>query len=335
MAESFNKNKRAVFSKDAQKRFLERIKKNLHVNWKALARQIGVSEKTLSDWRREKLTMPLGTVRALARRAHIPFPQHIEIRDNFWSTTKAAKIGGNATFKKYGRVGGSPEHRKKQWRAWWKREGKRKPHSILQRLPIRKPSRSPLLAEFVGIALGDGGITNRQVTITLNRESDKGYVTFVVALIQKLFGLRASLYNNIKYSAVNIVVSRTELVGFCTKILGLKRGNKVKQKVNIPRWIMRRKKLQIACVRGLIDTDGCVIIHRYKVRNKYYIYKKLAFTSHSDPLRQSVYKILKTQGLHPRMAQRKDVRLDSKKDLHSYFSTFKSHNPKHLERYKS
>ena len=115
--------------------------------------------------------------------------------------------------------------------------------------------------------------------------------------------------------------------------LGLKQGNKIKQQVDIPNWIKRNKGYSVSCVRGLIDTDGSVFNHRYKVGGKYYSYKKLAFTSYSQPLRQSVFNVLKNKGLSPRFAQDKDVRLDSIRDMKKYFQVFSSHNPKHLKRY--
>jgi len=38
--------------------------------------------------------------------------------------------------------------------------------------------------------------------------------------------------------------------------LGLKCGNKVTQQVGVPNWIQNNTSYTIACVRGLIDTDG-------------------------------------------------------------------------------
>jgi hypothetical protein len=104
--------------------------------------------------------------------------------------------------------------------------------------------------------------------------------------------------------------------------------------MDIPDWIKNNEQYSIACVRGLVDTDGCVFIHRYKVNGKIYVYKKLAFTSYSDPLLCSVFAILKKNGLNPRLAQRRDVRLDSVNDMKKYFKIFSSHNLKILKQYK-
>lgn len=191
------------------------------------------------------------------------------------------------------------------------------------------------MAEFVGIVLGDGGISDKQVTITLNSRDDKEYSTFVIRLIKNLFGVKPSLYHDSKYLAMDIVVSRTKLVKFCTERLGLKKGNKIKQQIDIPDWIKKNKKFSIVCLRGLIDTDGSVFVHRYRVKEKWYSYKKLSFTSYSKPLRRSVYEIMKSNGLNPRLSKNRDVRLDSVEDIKKFFDIIGSSNPKHLKRYKN
>ena len=169
--------------------------------------------------------------------------------------------------------------------------------------------------------------------VTLHSKDDKKYSHFVIKLIKKLFSVTASVYYGKKDLVIDLVVSRRELVKFSVEKLKLKQGDKIKQQVDIPDWIKRNKTYSIACVRGLIDTDGCVFTHRYKVNGKFYNYKKLSFTSYSAPLRQSVFNILQNIGLKPRLAQRKDVRLDSVEDMRRYFKIFNSHNPKHLKKY--
>lgn len=61
-----------------------------------------------------------------------------------------------------------------------------------------------------------------------------------------------------------IYVSRSELVKFC-KDIGLVIGHKIEQKIDVPDWIKKNEKYFRACLRGLVDTDGCVFTHRYKV----------------------------------------------------------------------
>lgn len=204
---------------------------------------------------------------------------------------------------------------------------------VITRKEISKPKSSVESAEFIGIMLGDGGISDYQINITFNRETDMEYSKHIQKLINKLFSISASvtLYRPEKFG--RIVVSGRNLVEFL-KDKGLKVGNKVKNQVDIPRWIMKNKKYSIACLRGLLDTDGSFYEYRHKVFNKEYRNFAMCFTNHSQPLLISVYKILKELCFEPvRNSER--VYLYKRKDIWRYFQEVNSHNPKHIMRYKS
>jgi len=323
---------RVSFPKGKQKKFINKILSKISV--KKAAKLCNLSERTIRDWRREKFLMDLVALRKVCKKTAIKFPSNVELKDDYWYVAKGASKGGKALFKKYGRIGGNPEYRKKKWYEWWEREGKYKQHQIINTpLPIKKPRKSEDLAEFVGIMLGDGGITQYQARISFHSEIEKEYSRFVTDLIKRLFGVPIGVYYDKEDLSFDFVISRSELVRFCVEKLGLKKGNKIKKQVDIPEWIKQNKLYSIACLRGLVDTDGCIFTHRYKVNGKWYAYKKLSFTSYSEPLRQSVFNILKNNGLNPRFAQRKDVRLDSIEDMQKYFQLVGSHNPRHLKRY--
>lgn len=329
-----NKSKRVIFPKGEQKEFLDRVKNILGFSWIDISQSLNISNRTLTDWKREKFSMPISAVKKLARKAKISIPKNIEIKDPFWYILRGSLIGGAVLYKKYGRVGGDPEYRNIKWREWWDCEGKYAKHPIIGiSKPIKIPKYSEKLAEFVGIILGDGGISENQVTITLNSIDDCEYGDFVIGMVNNLFGVKPSIHKKRGCNANNIVVSRKKLVKFCSEKLGLKIGNKVKQQVDIPQWIIKDKKFKIACLRGLMDTDGSVFTHNYRAGGKVYSYKKISFTNLSQPLRMSVYDIMKEIGLNPRLAQNKDVRLDSQEDVKKYFKLVYSSNPKHLKRY--
>jgi hypothetical protein len=325
---------RALFAKGKQREFIKKILAKISV--KEAAKICKISERTIRDWRREKFLADLKSLKILCRKVKFRIPENIKLKDDYWYTANGSSAGGLAVFKKYGRIGGDPEYRKKKWYEWWEKKGKYSRHPIINvAFPINRPRKSKDLAEFVGIALGDGGITQRQVTISLCSNDERQYSKFVTKLIKKLFDVPVSIYYDKKYLVVDLVVSRSELVRFCIEKLGLKRGNKIRQQVDIPDWIKRNKLYLTACTRGLIDTDGCVFTHRYKSKGKWYSYKKLCFTSYSEPLRQSVFYILKNIGLNPRLAQRRDVRIDSIEDMQKYFQLVGSHNSKLLKRYEN
>jgi intein/homing endonuclease len=196
------------------------------------------------------------------------------------------------------------------------------------------PEISTSLAECVGILIGDGGISNYQVTVSLNHITDKSYSRFVVALFTGLFGESPQVYHRTQESVYSITYSRVQLVRYLSS-LGLPIGNKIKQKIDIPIWVKNDSNLTIACLRGLVDTDGCVFTHRYKVKGREYSYKKLSFTSASPLLLSSVYTVLTSLDFHPRKGVNHDIWLERKDDVRRYFAVIGSHNPKHLRRYFS
>lgn len=330
MAES-PKEDRAIFPPSKQRAFLERAGRELTVAM--MARVAHCSERTVRDWRREKFSIPLTAVRMLAARARVTVPKNMRTRDKYAHIAKASRMGADATIKKYGRIPHDEKRRKERWRVWWETEGKFKKNRILESRAVHRPKRNTDLAEFIGIVMGDGGISNYQVVITLHHVDDLEYVSFVSSLIKKLFKMEPRIYHSLKNSVNDIAISRRELVLYLHN-LGLPIGDKIKQRLDIPGWIKCDQELSVACLRGLIDTDGCIFTHRYRAKGTWYAYKKLSFTSASEPLRGSVHTLLLEFGFHPRMTA-KDVRLDRAKDMERYFNRIGSHNPKHLRRYES
>ena len=208
-------------------------------------------------------------------------------------------------------------------------------HKNTQRRQILKPIPSEALAEFVGIMMGDGGMSKYQATISLNHITDLEYSSFVSNLITELFEYTPSIYHKPEKSVLDIVMSRIEIVDFL-HTLGLPIGDKIRQHLDIPDWIKQKSTFTIACIRGLIDTDGSIFAHTYISKGRNYSYKKLSFTSASESLVHSVYSLLSELGFHPRISHNgKDVRLESVADMKRYFEVISSHNPKHLNRYAS
>lgn len=333
MAELLSGN-RLEISKNAQREFLEKCSEKLGLSNTELASLLNVSVRTLTDWKRRKFLLPERVAIFLSNKSKIPIPQFNKIVDQFWYTKKGAQKGALVVLKKYGRVGGEPESRKIAWLKWWEEIGKFQKRKIFSRKPILKPNNNTELAEFVGIMLGDGGITKNQITISLNSETDSDYIIYVKNLITKLFKVKPNLRKDKNSLATYIVISRIELVDFLQNI-GLKVGNKVKQQVDIPQWIKSEIKLSIACMRGLIDTDGSIFEHKYRVGKKTYKYKKMDFSSSSQPLLKSAYEILSELGLKPRVTKNgKKLMLDSVESISKYFLKVGSSNQKHLKRYR-
>lgn len=327
------KYKRARFPIGEQKAFVSAYISVVRGN-AAAARQLGVSKRSITDWKREKYLMPLLKVKVCSRASGIPIPRNIKLEEQFWYVGKGARKGGISTFKKYGSVGGNPAERLRRWRKWWDENGRFRKNPILEPLPFSKPKVSVKLAEFMGIMMGDGGMSKRQVCITLHHIDDLEFSRWVTKLVKELFNVKPSVYHREHNSVNNIVVSRSDLVSYLHE-LGLPIGNKVKQGFNIPDWIMDDKRYLLACVRGLVDTDGGIYTHNYKVGSKLYSYKKLCFSSSSPALLRTVFEFMKQVGLKPRISQGVDILIENTADVKKYFKVVGSHNPKHLKRYAS
>lgn len=332
------KTKRCFLPQREQRRFIERILSEMTLS--EAARICNLSKRSISDWRRGVLSMDYEAIRKLCKMTRIPIPKNLEIRERYWYASKGGRESGKITRSLY--KGKMPEvdeeYRKKRWYEWWNQEGRYKKHPIINSSsPVKKPLYSEELAECVGIILGDGGITRSQVTITLHKYDDIEYSEFVIQTFKSLFDVMMSIrpkkYKN--YKAIDYVISRRELVKYLTSDLGLKIGNKVKQQIDVPQWIKKKQSYKIACARGLMDTDGSVFLHRYKVCGKEYKYKKISFSNYSLPLVMFMFDVFQEVGLNPRIARSsKEVRIDAIEDIKKYFSVVGSHNSKHLKKWE-
>lgn len=337
MAESLNSKypKRVIFLSGEQHNFLLKAIKKLDISWFSFADRINVHKRTLNDWRREQYSLPIDIFHKICKIAELRKPKNIRVKDPFWYVNKGAKLGGIACIKKYGCVGGDPEYRKKKRREWWEKKGKFTDNSIFRRKPIKEPRFSNRLAEFSGIMIGDGSITRRQIMITVNSRDDNQYSFFIKDLIQKTFDVPVSICYYKDKLAMKLVVSRSGLVDFCNKKLGLRIGHKLRQGLDIPDWIKANSSFKKACLRGLMDTDGCIFNECHKIKDKRYCYPRWAFTSYSRQLCFSVIKILEELNFTPKLRAGRNVQLEKKEDIIRYFQLIGTSNLKHRMRFKS
>jgi hypothetical protein len=263
----------------------------------------------------------------------LPIPKNHKIIDWKLHLQKAGRIGSLAKIRMYGNVGGDEKYRNKKWKEWWEKAGKYKKTSpgFQAIIKIKKPRKSMLLSEFVGIMLGDGGVNKYFTSITLSSK-EKQYIVFISRMINKLFDVEPKVYKHKEAEAVNIVVNRKELVDFCNEI-GLVKGNKIKQQIDIPPWIKNKQDFLKVCIRGLVDTDGCFYVNSYFSNNKKYKYLKIAFTSASVPLIDSVHHSLINFGINATIGRNhRDVRITEIKSVYKYIQFLGSNNKKHLDK---
>lgn len=195
--------------------------------------------------------------------------------------------------------------------------------------------KSPKLAEIIGIMMGDGclylGKSKKYQTIVSFHKKEKDYLNYVRRLFEGYFNYKfciTEIKNEFLLRNTSVFVGR-QLIDF-----GLKEGNKIKNKLVIPCWVMRDTNFILKFMRGIFDTDGCV----YCKYNKYaQIQFKLACKESIISLRQALIKLR----FNPTKVQEEvfnkkpswKIYLSRQKEIKRFFEEIKPVNSKHTRRY--
>lgn len=326
---------RYKFKTGAQKNFLNSVKEKLGFSWEDIASGFGLSGRTLRDWRNETLLGQKEVLISLSKKTRIPLPPIVEEKEEWWSAKSWSARANVIRMKIYGPPG-TPEGRSKGGKVSQLRRRlypeKYAGTGVILRKKFIFPDDSAKLAEFIGIMLGDGGLDKYQAKIILDSVSDKNYVDFVASLINTLFKVKPSLYYR-KKRAVTVCISGSNFINYLVE-KGLCVGNKLKANIGIPAWIKRNNEYSKACIRGLIDTDGCFFKHGYKVKGKLYEYKKISFVSYIPQLMTDVYKQLLLLGFSPKIQDGKRLFLYNQNESIRYFKEIGTSNPKNIDRWR-
>ena len=126
------------------------------------------------------------------------------------------------------------------------------------------------LAYVVGVAIGDGNLSNPNGRATrLRITCDKKY-SLLIDRIRK--AIQVVLPQN-KVSLQHRTETYLDISCYSNKwegLLGWKvgQGSKYDQNVSVPTWIKQNKKYSTYCLKGLLETDGCIYMDRgYKMVN--------------------------------------------------------------------
>jgi len=321
---------RVKFVRLKQGSFFREILRKTGFSCQKLASICGVNRRSFSDWKNENYLMPLSIFEKILKISNIKRPFVIILPD-YWHIKEAAKKGAYIRNRIYGNPG-TPEGRSRGGKTACKKfflnPGLAKELGFKIRKDIRHPQKSIELAELIGIILGDGGITDYQVKITQNKETDRDYSFHIVQLFKRLFGLDPVIRDDKYEKTRDIIISSKNLVEYLVT-MGLKRGDKIRNQVDIPSWIKNNNNFKKTCLRGLVDTDGSFYIDIHKIKNKHYFNPGLVFTTYSVPLFLSVKEILKSFGFNP-TGERRNLYLRRESEIIKYFQDIGSNNPKHI-----
>lgn len=321
---------RIIFPKNKQSIWLGKIAKKSQLSNSELAEICGISSKTFRDWRREKFLISKDALTKLSNKFDESIPEKIKEVDNYWYIGKGARKGALRRLELYGPPG-TVEGRKKGGRN--SQKNRRLHPELYPNCILRKnyifPKKSKELAELVGIILGDGGITNSQIKISLNKVTEPEYVEYVSRLMATLFTIPPAKYF-FKGRGKNVCVlcfGGVALIEYLLKI-GLKTGNKVLRQVGVPNWILINRTYSVACLRGLVDTDGCIYSHKHITQGFPCLNYGLTFTNYSKPLLDFAYDVLLREGFTPKL-KKHGVYLYRQNEVKRYFDIIGSSNNLH------
>jgi intein/homing endonuclease len=300
----------------------------------AIAKHLNISSRTVRDWRRGKFLMLSEQFDTLVDLAQIPKNSlSPEILPDFWHISEAGRKGGIARMMLYGDLG-TPEGRSKGGRAsiaTHRRNGTK--FSTLKDIQI--PEQSEKLAEFLGIAVGDGHSSDYQLGVTTNSETDIQHAMFIAQMVHDLFGLESAFQFRKGEKAVDIMTSSRALVEFMEAI-GMPRGNKIEHRVAIPKWVLENEVYLKAFLRGLFDTDGCVYLDRHIIKGATYRNLGWTITSRADTLKADVFRSLQELDYSPTCkAPGYSVFLRRHHEIVRYFTEIGTSNDKHRRRFES
>lgn len=321
---------RFSFSRQKLDLIFTRLKENTNLSFEGLSRAFGVSSRTIRDWRNAKANIP-GQFLEFLKLHGVAVPKYDRVFDEYTLKSKAGKLGAKIRYEMYGNPG-TPEGRKKGGLKGIKTMTDKGIRYFLPR-DVIFPTYSEELAEFIGILLGDGGINERQISITLHKKNDWAYAQYVHGLIKRLFSVDSSIIPKRNENVVTILVSRVKIIQFLNK-MGLPKGNKVKNQIAVPLWILESLNFRKACVRGLLDTDGCFYVDRHLTKGTLYSHCGMNFSNRSLPLLSFFMETLEQMGLHPTRNTRFSVFLRREGDIVAYAEEVGFANPKHLEKYQ-
>ena len=125
---------------------------------------------------------------------------------------------------------------------------------------VHLPTRKDLLAYLIGLAIGDGNLSNPNGRATRLRIScDSKYLKLADNIC---YTIKTLLPEN-KVSFIYRKITCFDISCYSNKFeswLGwkAKNGSKFKQKIIVPNWIKINKKYTKWCLKGLFETDGSV-----------------------------------------------------------------------------
>lgn len=192
------------------------------------------------------------------------------------------------------------------------------------------------LAELLGLMAGDGCLSNcnnkNVVYIAGHKKDDLEYHKNVTTnLFKEIFDKKVNINFRTKQQALFIRFSDKKIFNELAKYLpiGKKYG-----KLELPKEIIENKEYLFAFIRGLVDTDGCMVLS--KQHRKVAYYPRIEISSKSKKFLQEILLELKNNGFYGSVSHKgkQNYRLEFPgiKNLNKWLENINFGNNKHLEK---
>jgi intein/homing endonuclease len=292
---------RLKFQKSKQKELIDNFKKKNNLTWKQFSNFLDVTQGALISWHYEKNLLPLKIYKKIDKSSKYQRYIQERLKDN-WGQIKAG-LNSRGSLKK-----------------------------------IKIPKKSAKLAELIGILLGDGNIHyfkkgkkigSYMVRIAGDKRHEKDYFeNYISNLIRDLFNIEPKIELRKSNEMLLIIHSKKMVEFFISQ--GLKSGDKIKNKVTIPKWIFEKDIYLKACIRGLIDTDGCI----YTLKPHYPNYYQMNFKNFNMRLLKDTRKAFLALG-YPisKISKHNQLYLTQKAYIRKFYKEIGFSNLKHQKRY--
>ena len=323
--------KRVVFPKGQQGQFLRDVKAKQSLTWKEFEEVVDFNG-IRTNYQYERVSLPfalfLRGCELLGERDDSVLENYnAEIIENIGvSDFGKSRKGINPVNISYTKLPSQLDSSEIKMNFWDKRK------NLV--LPLKL---TPLLAEEIGMQLGDGFLSNARTEIRIkgNNFDERDYYDFFVRqLYKKLYNVSINLkqYD----STYGFELSSQGLWKFKVNTLGLNPGKK--ESLNVPAIVkVNDPEILAAFIRGLFDTDGNVYFQSKYGRKK--VYPCLSISQKGYSLLKEVSEILEMLGFNPYFYY--DIKRDDSKvilygitQLKYYAQLIGWNNPKHLNKVK-
>jgi len=189
---------------------------------------------------------------------------------------------------------------------------------------IKNPQMTPRFAELIGAYLGDGTLTKYFMRITADKRYSFPYLEYLSKIAEEALGIKTTIRIPSTRNIAYLEIRSKQFCDYFKENLGISFGDKIRNKVKIPKEILKNKNLARACLRGLMDTDGSF--------SKRGTYMCLEFTSFNPILLEQVCQLGKQFEVFTHK-NKEQVGTNSWPKIMRYFNLIGSSNRIHIVRF--